>query len=278
MIHGSFVQGLTVASVLFLSCALGTGCSSGDDKSVPSVAEADLTTRVVSAICDAGRKCSCDAVPPSCEETLAGYYTPTPSQTEGLTYDAQCGGQLVAHYESLSACGGIQERSSCCRLYYGTKGAGASCGGANGDLDDCGKGLRCDGGTCVALCGGGKAQLGQSCESSTCADGLWCDYYSGETAVCARLPGAGESCYDSYECAAGLRCVALGSDDVCVIPGAIGAACEPYTCGDGLGCIDGVCAKSKPVGSLCSMDDECDSGICEGACQNPTPEACFYFQ
>ncbi|MCA9645905.1 MAG: hypothetical protein KC492_34680, partial [Myxococcales bacterium] len=181
------------------------------------------------------------------------------------------------YYDALNSCRGFGESAqpTCCRVYYGPKRVGESCTPSD-TLDDCGPGLRCAGGTCVALCGdAGKPQLGESCEFGSCAAGLWCDDSSG-SAECAPLPGAGESCNDSFECAAGLNCVRLQSADVCVIPGALGEACEPYTCGDGMGCVEGVCATKKPAGSICEVDEEC-FGVCEGLCLDPRPEACFLF-
>ncbi|MCA9629004.1 MAG: hypothetical protein KC766_15095, partial [Myxococcales bacterium] len=215
-------------------------------------------------------------VPETCEADKAEQYMPPAGANAGLIYDAQCAGKAVAYYESLSACQGYQETNACCRLYVGTKGAGAACDDF-GDTDECAQGLRCEGGVCTALCGSGTAQLGQSCETAECAEGLWCDYYSSDTPVCSRLPGAGESCYDSFECEGDLRCVAVGDDDVCVVPGKLGDACQEFTCGKGLGCFDGVCGKAKAAGNLCTSNDQCDSGACEEVCQKPTAQACVYF-
>ena len=101
---------------------------------------------------------------------------------------------------------------------------------------------------CVAPGGPGSA-----CTSSEqCEAGTWCNGASG---LCEEAAASGEPCSDAFYCAAGLACDARST--VCGPLPVLGQPCAlgplgPFTCAEGLACVDRLCAPIPVEGERCA--------------------------
>jgi hypothetical protein len=108
---------------------------------------------------------------------------------------------------------------------------GGPCGGYG---ESCEAGLSCSAGLCVI-----PGELGDPCETSSCADELYCDD------VCQAQLAAGSAC-DSTDICESRRCV----DGHCAPRPQLGEPCDSHLlCEHGLSCFDEVCSD---VAALCS--------------------------
>lgn len=235
--------------------------------------------------------------------------------TYDLTWEPTCVGWYVRAFEELECASqdlfpNDPDGDGCgaCQPLHGDKLAGASCTEYEYGFSDCGQGMRCQQGTCIELCPEPQ-RLGEPCDFEGCGEGLYCDVFTDATPVCREKAGDGEDC-SVVECAEQLRCVlgdpmdpmsarceslattgqaCMGHADCTTrycpagfceeIPGEGGDCRGTGVCGDGLFCIDDVCAKAKERGESCNMTCggglDCIEGVCVGAnaaaCRPPSP-------
>ena len=140
----------------------------------------------------------------------------------------------------------------------GPSKAGDKCTSMFG-FDDCPLGLTCSGGVCVTLPG-----VGEKCtESGDCAAGLICDLFKD---ICKKTPKAGEPCVAGF-CSADIFSQEMYCDDsnVCRKPKGLGESCSSSVPCDTnyYECVNGKCKKYDTGGS-CTSDNDCDG-----------PQACF---
>lgn len=95
-------------------------------------------------------------------------------------------------------------------------------------------------------------QPGQLTDGMPCGDDSQCKstycIKNGDCGVCGQVAAEGKSCADT-DCARGLDC---NAQDVCVKPGAKGAACDgDRPCGTGLSCFNSVCTEELKAGQAC---------------------------
>ncbi|MCS6798802.1 MAG: trypsin-like serine protease [Myxococcota bacterium] len=117
--------------------------------------------------------------------------------------------------------------------------------------DQCRSGL-CENGQCTRACD----------ERAPCPDGYRC---RGGRCVPGAPGGPGAACEGDEDCgAAAPRCVEVDGERLCARP------CSPgvdEACGLGLECLDGHCVRpGAGLGSACSANEECRSGLCAGLC------------
>ena len=172
-----------------------------------------------------------------------------------LLYDATCLGDFVGTVEGLGCDSATNDDDDCeppCNIFHGTRQLGESCSTFDQGFTDCAKGLACAG-TCFAPCGG-AAEVGQSCASRPCNEGLFCD----ASDACVELPGAGEPC--TGRCDEGSFC---GTPDPMnpAVSECIPLAADGQPCMGHLECASGHC----PVGScapLPGQDEACPADLC----------------
>ncbi len=134
----------------------------------------------------------------------------------------------------------------------------------------------------------GQAAQGENCiQDAHCGIGLWCDTMPADRCewACTPLPGTGESCAESFECARNGDAEGFcGAEDICrdvAYVRGVGAG-QPCTdddieddtvrlCAGGLWCDGGMCSGPVPVGeacpderALCEGDGFCVQGQCRG--------------
>lgn len=125
------------------------------------------------------------------------------------------------------------------------------------------------GGACEDVVTGARS-VGQTCETDIDCDaagGVQCVQRGGQPSGTCQVPivvNAGESCTDlAQTCTDGFFC--NGSN--CIATQATGAACQnDVECGSAGYCgPDGACATRLAVGVPCTVDEECQSGLCYAA-------------
>jgi len=107
-----------------------------------------------------------------------------------------------------------------------------------------------------------------------CADGLYCDYSNGfNSAVCAKVKGAGASCNGNNECATGLSCSydPQANGQVCIKGSTVPYCFTPVVCGDGT-CDPGETPTSCPQD--CGANGFCGDGNCDQGEINTCPQDC----
>lgn len=254
-----------------------------------SVSEEDLLPTIAKDLCSLQQECDCQNGLPAdqCEALVqAGLGTFfVPPANAHLTYDPDCGGQIVDAYNDLG-CDTLtdfisdfvdEEDCRVCKLYYGDKADGQECSQIEDTaLDDCGPGLYClngkcgdpckvseEGEPCYIRCADGllctydlesgdatckkAAQLGESCEQTTCDSDLVCD---SETLECAEPPGSGEPCFGS--CADPAWCDTSDPDSA-----------------------NWICKDPQPNGASCEYDNECESLDCDSSTKKCNAEQPF---
>lgn len=158
-----------------------------------------------------------------------------------------------------------------------TSSAGGSCGAAQ-----CGTGLYCNGGTCVA-----NLTAGAACTAGdVCAPPLVCPLVSaagGTSSTCQNAVQAGGACGGTRDCAPNLSCSSTSHQCVAVTWVAAG---QP--CGDTALCLVGECEANGgsptcptviPDGQPCTQNDPtqtCDSfaNCLGGICVLGVPSSC----
>ncbi len=122
----------------------------------------------------------------------------------------------------------------------------------------------------------GQQALGEACTQDVqveCADGLTCIEY-GEVGVCIEALGAGDSCFNDYECPNDLVCDFTSG--TCATPSEFGEECtftnpddprpgaEAQRCARELVCDPGTntCATGEcMVGNFCNTDSDCPQSV-----------------
>jgi hypothetical protein len=204
---------------------------------------------------------------------------PGPGTCPGLASEvcgalARCGGAAFElQFASEADCN--NQFSRLCELETGAPGSGmgaeylAACGAAYGEsCDDLRYGQ-------IAECETPKGSLpdGSGCAfDSQCASGFCFEpFANGGCGWCFTqiTVGEGEACggYDPttgapIECGSGLECEdsLSGVGSICVVPGALGAACggETQRCNEGLVCKNSKCEKGGQAGATCTSVGDCD--------------------
>ncbi len=189
-------------------------------------------------------------VPPStCLEgrctLVAPYSLDAGAECEGLSHCAET--YFCRGFEELQADGGASMRSGVCAARLG---AGVGCSYTTYVDSDCAADLTCgNGGECVA-----RSPSGGACAAGyECRDFLTCGAGTGQ---CRPLPGTGDPCDPSMQCAAGLtrgRCVYDAGSFTCEPPLQVGAACSALQPAD--------CASGR-----CFATDGGATPICQASC------------
>jgi cysteine-rich repeat protein len=244
----------------------------------------------------------CNSIAPGCEPIIAGCrrLSPGDSYCEGSVRGV-CGPDLVTVEEEM--CEGRCAGGQC---------VSASCGdGVHQEDEECDDGNADDGDACPtsctsARCGDGFVLEGvedcddgndddqddcpTTCEDARCGDGFVHDGVEAcddanttETDACLKTCTAAK-CGDNVVQSGAEECDDGNQDDTDDCP----TTCQDAECGDGFvfegeeDCDDGNpqggdcgadCTMKKPDGALCSSDQECSSGSCEGRCC-PAGESC----
>ena len=146
----------------------------------------------------------------------------------------ECDGRLCVQGQ----CGDCADDAACATDY----GAGATCG-ADGACAPCPAG-----------------EEGCACDGGACGDGLVCE---ADACVACAVGSEGCGCFGNGTCLEGQRCEA----DVCVScpAGEEGCACDGGACGDGLVCMEGVCAPDGCSAGIegCPCREEGDDPRCD---------------
>lgn len=232
-----------------------------------------MPATVADTVCNQQVDCDCENALPvdqckSLVETAYKKYLTSPSPD--LVYDGDCAGQAVDQISDLG-CGAVKDfvdttECNVCKLYHGDKQAGEACDDYKDSLyDNCDKGLMCLGGKCGDPCA--PAGEGEECLTQGCIEGYVCTLYlDSGTSSCELAAGLGDSC-ESTSCAQDLTCDFETS--TCVEQPALGDPCQG-ACQDGSYCDtssdnadDWVCVAPKPDGESCEGDSECESLDCD---------------
>lgn len=288
----TFLRSLPLLPLLALSLSLAACKTGGNDESgeitAQPVPEDELPDATASAMCELIFGCSCEnpghADQPSCVENQTGELSEDQlaAQAAGLTYDAQCAGNLVAQAEAAGCATTLEfDCNSFCAAYHGDLALGSECTvvETQSTWSDCAQGLWCLNGTCEDPCfvQEGLLGLGEQCRDEngplgTCdfSMGLWCDF---ETETCIALPGVGEECYGGEICGVGAYCDYSSGQGLCAAVPAVGEACT-YACAEGSYCDgvdgqEGTCVPLPGAGELCTGPGQCAEGnFCnEGVCE-----------
>lgn len=191
----------------------------------------------------------------------------------GFCCDAACDGPC-------ERCNHPGEAGTCRPLDDGTAPAGACgaylCDGVSGSCptscqthDDCRGDSFCDAGECVPQRGDGETcDENAQCSSGSCSDGVCCESACDGACETCSLPGEEGLCLarpagtrGSPACGA---FVCDGDSRDCPTTCASNADCAS----DAI-CDDGECITQKPNGGACSVNEQCQSGICvSGVCCN----------
>lgn len=275
-------------SLSLAACKAGSNDDSGEITAQP-VPEDELPETTATAMCELIFGCSCEepghADQPTCVESQSGELSEEQivAQAAGLTYDAQCAGDLLARAEAAGCAATLDlDCNSFCAAYHGELGLGSACTvpvDTQPTWSDCSQGLWCINGSCQDPCGGQQELLGlgEQCRDEngplgTCdlSMGLWCDF---ETETCIALPGVGEACYGGEICGVGAYCDYSSGQGVCAAVPGPGEACT-YACADGYYCdgvdgAEGTCVPLPGEGEpctgpqACAEGNYCNEGVCE---------------
>ncbi|HLT35301.1 MAG TPA: hypothetical protein VK034_03425, partial [Enhygromyxa sp.] len=252
----TLIGSLTVLGFVVALTACKTD-GSGNDVGIIAepIPEEELPEQSAGALCELIFGCSCESPnypdEPSCVETRSDLLNQEQlaAQAAGLTYDAQCAGDLLALAEADGCATQVAlDCDTFCAAYHGDLGVDQPCMtpvDTQPTWSDCAQGLWCIASACQNPCGAAQTFLGvgEACRDAegqslgVCdpGPGLFCDF---ETGTCIALPGIGEPCYGSEVCGVGATCDWSTGEAICVaLPGA-GEACT-YECDAGLYC-DGV--------------------------------------
>jgi hypothetical protein len=289
----------SLASALLLGAALAVACSDGDSGTLEGepVPVEDAPERVPDRSCAAFIDCGCNDFVDSpfddadaCEDAVRSALEDDLDEGEaaGLTYDAQCVGDILAAFSAIE-CRSLSEIAADadlvdrldigCKLFYGDAEAGAPCAeldDSNGD--SCKPGLRCMGKVCRVdqdIAAGQPCAPSDACEYGTLCISLEID---GET-TCMDLPSVGVTCLgtadlcdiDGYCDQASKLCAALpaAGSECSPQPGVLGRRCDADAT-----CTDEMCVAAPKAGEPC--DDACQSGssCVANVCQIERPFAC----
>lgn len=257
--------------VALLFVAVSAGC--GDDDDGPSgCGDCGAYEEVLGATCDLIDRCP-DAIYPiayrdrgECIAILYFLFTCRLTETEVGDDEIYGVEQVVVEVDPAEA--------QACAEWL----AAADCEVLSGEGDSAGS--PCDG-IFGAIAGDGDdpygAAEGESCESESCREGLWCtpatlDEVAGTVScqLCQALPGDGASCAESGTCADGLYCRWDMAGATCRPLVADGGACT----GNNNECATGFCNPNTMAcdpggneGDPCGMTSDCRWGaFCAGTC------------
>lgn len=290
----------SIASALLLGAALAVACTDGGDDGPISgqpVPEDDAPDRVPATACSAFVDCGCDdfvdspfADEHACQDAIrtgleAGI---DEGENAGLTYDAQCVGDVLAAFgeigcksltEIASDADALERLDLRCKFFYGDDVAGAPCTEltmTNGD--SCQQGLECRDNVCrvdAAIAEGQPCDPGDSCVNGTVCTSLEINGAS----TCMSLPEIGGTCLgaldlcdlDGYCDQASKHCAALP---------AAGSPCSPNPsvlgrrCNDDATCDNEMCVAAPAAGEPCTGVCQSGSSCVANVCQIERPFAC----
>ncbi|APR82217.1 Hypothetical protein A7982_07566 [Minicystis rosea] len=127
--------------------------------------------------------------------------------------------------------------------------------------------------SCRARIGSGKSCVDAEMNLLPCADGLYCDFTSGNNATCAARKPSGATCSSSNECKTGLICTGQGLEQTCQGIEDQGEFCyQPTTCGNG-SCEVGETASSCPD-DCATTGNDCGDGFCANGEAATCPDDC----
>ncbi len=280
------------AALGLLVCACGGGSDGPGLIQGEPVPEAEAPMTGASTVCTAWQACGCSdfddrfADVAACEAALVSDVEAqlAAGEAAGLTYDAQCMGDVLARYDALG-CLSLSELledldrvaslSLICKIHNGTDVEGAACtepAGVSGD--SCAQGLACQRGVCVSTA---LVPAGDPCSpGALCAGGTLCVPVDSPTAfVCAALPDIGRSCLGVLDvCSFGAACD-QGTKTCAALPGG-GEACAPEggaslsgRCDSASQCEAEMCVTTPGIGEACTTacadGASCEAGVCTAA-------------
>lgn len=276
------IASLTVFGLFIALAACKTDGSDGDDGGTPAlpIPEEELPEVAAQALCELFFECSCESAEypdeSSCVDTRRSENSDDQlaAQAAGLTYDAQCAGDLLAFAGEGGCAAQLPlECDTYCAAYHGDLSVGADCTMPvenQPTWSDCASGLWCLAGVCQDPCGADgvhlgvgdacRNEMGESLGDCDAQPGLWCDF---ETSACIMLPGVGEPCYGSEVCGPGAVCDWSGPEALCVAAPGEGEACT-YLCDAGFYCngvdgVEGTCVAWPSAGQPC-VQGSCSEG------------------
>jgi len=216
------------------------------------------------------QKCTSDSQCGACRVCSNSKCGPKPvssirEQCKGCKSDSDCGSgkcTLVGdRYRCLQPCdsGGCCPNGLSCSTLSGQKFCMPSsktcpalrCSGDN----DCGKGEKCQSGTCQKACQGDTdCPRGAVCKSGTCQK--------------AQPAGRGQPCSNNVPCASGLTCIKTSKGQICTTKcgsgtgtyatGSLGSQCANRQCKDGGRCL-GVSGGGTLCLILCQSSNSCNN-------------------
>lgn len=273
------------------ACGDGDGDGSGGIVDGDPVPKDDAPEAASASFCEAWVTCDCADYPDSfanqaaCESSVEADFAAeiAAADAAGLTYDADCMGDLLATYDSFG-CTTLAELLeepetlvalyTACKPFYGDDAAGTACTDAQ-DVpgDSCAQGLRCEDAVCVTLA---LKDAGESCSfGDICEGGTYCvPVETLEEPVCAALPGIGGTCLGPTD-ACDFAAYCDQGDKTCKALPAVGQSCEmALRCAKNAFCEDMMCRAAPEAGEPCT--EVCASGsTCVGeVCRVDAPLVC----
>ena len=291
---------LTLAAA---ACAPGGAGVGGELPPADPIPEAEAEAAFVDGMCSIYESCSCDLEFFAWDQPCSGAVRSewerfqTDSQAFGLTYDAQCMGDLIARYDHHAcAAHGTENDLACadlCKPYYGTKGYAESCNWgayASGpgfalSSDDCDQDHTCLEGICLPTCWLMEGvPEGDLCYNDgfylTCQAGLWCD--SEGSRRCEPPLQPGDSCLNSGGASCGEGNYCDWDAGICRENPRVGESCDfSGECQADAFCDTNngwVCEALAAFGESCGGHDQCETGYCpNGLCgTKPSPgQTCY---
>lgn len=287
--------------VLGLAIACGDGGGDGDGSGTgpvdgDPVPEDQAPDEAQQTFCGAWAECDCATFSDryvnqaACESEITAALEAelAEAQAAGLSYDADCMGDLLATYDAFG-CRTIDDiiadaddfaaYAQICKVFYGDDAAGMPCEDPPSlSGDSCQRGLACEDGTCIVR---RIVAEGDPCEPSDLCDGgaVCVPVESVEQYECAELPEAGETCLGMLDlCSLDAYCDQ--DTKTCATLPPVGQPCATQTlpiggrCAAGAVCEEETCVAAPKAGEPCT--DACEPGAtCEDdVCKVDAPLAC----
>jgi hypothetical protein len=255
-------------------CGMLIGCGGG------SVAIDDLGSSLIDAQCDHYVACGEISSHDECVALLgqgASFDELVGSVNAGLVdYDGAKAQSCLDSFGGLSCDPSLEENrvpnQDCIEAVKGTVADGGACKNSN----------ECVSGSCaltsctMACCPGtcdptppAPADIGQSCATTSCVDGAFCN----ASGTCAALLAAGATCQSDNQCAYGTVCAGATALTCMAPPQKAGDACisrsgSPDCVIEGLYCGAGnKCAAYKDSGATCDPSNPCMFDLaCNSTC------------
>ena len=168
--------------------------------------------------------------------------------TDGCTAVCAFTCTLDADCADTDLCNGIETCTG-----GGSTSSRCAAGTPPADGFECGSGLLCNAGACVAgACGDGFTSTGEQCDDGNTVNGDGCD------SDCTFTCSADVDCTDGNDCNGVEVCASAGT-----VTSACGAGSVPVdgtTCGGANICVAGACVAAACGDSIVSGTEECDDG------------------